>query len=367
MKKLLTTLALSLIVPAVAVTVAACEPATPTLTETEATDTLATEAATESEEATEAAERVSTEPEPEGPPPLYLALTVHLEGWPVEKKEAFQKYVGKIREYSDLTHTYGARFTWETQNLIEPSVTFDDNILHELQVERGDGVGVHADAGGNPSKPGLTQESFTDEIQAMKEAMEDLGVEVRHVSGICSHLDWVTAAIDAGYEASTGAVEYCLKSLPIDEQPPEVQSCSNPSQCHDPYPSEQAAKLQPWRVADGATWTTPTPAGGLLLMHSSGSLPCLAESATGGESKTKCEWDQADVDQAMAQLESALAARQSGKMNHFVFVWSFGQAIDPELLGQLLGKIQERVETGDIVWKTMPELADLTTAWEAGQ
>ncbi len=301
------------------------------------------------------------------PPPMYLSLTVHLEGWPVDKREGFEKYVSLIREYSDLSHQYGARFTWETQNLIQPSIDFGDNILKELQVERGDGVGIHADAGGKADQQGLSQESFTAEIQGMKESMESLGVEVRHVSGICSELDWVSAAIDAGYEGVTATVEYCLKSLPYEQQPENVKSCTNPSACHDPYPSLISEKLHPWRVVDGKSWTSPDPAGNLLLMHSSGALPCLAESASASDSKTKCQWDQADVDEAMLQIEEALAARQSDKLNHFVLVWSFGGAIDQELLGQLLIRIEEKVKAGEVVWKTIPELVDLTTEWEAAQ
>jgi len=311
----------------------------------------------------------SEEPDPAPPQlaPLQLALAVHLEGWPLKNKEMFDGYVAKIRAYSDLTHEHGAVFTWETANLIDASVKYDDNILYELQAVRGDGVGVHADLGGNPNKPGHSLEQFTNEMAAMKDGMELLGVNTRHVSGICSDLDWVTAAIDAGFEATTGTVEYCLKSLPESLQPDDILSCTNPSQCHDPYPSDPADRLVPWRAADGASWINPDPDGGLALFHSAGSLPCLAEHADTADSPTKCEWNQLDVDQAIIELDQAIALRQPGQMNHLVFVWSFGQAIDAELLAQLLSRIQDRVAAGDVQWKTMPDLIDGFTEWESLQ
>ena len=85
--------------------------------------------------------------EPPPMPPLYVGFTIHLEGWSLKTPEIFDIYVSQIRATSDLSHEYGAVFTWEAANLIKPSVVFDDNILHELQVVRGDGVGVLAVVG----------------------------------------------------------------------------------------------------------------------------------------------------------------------------------------------------------------------------
>jgi len=294
--------------------------------------------------------------------PLYVALTVHLEGWSVMDEALFTQYVKKIREYSDLTHQYQMPFTWETANLTKGVEKHGDNILLELQAERGDGVGVHADLGGS-QKPGFDQAKFMADMQKQKTGMEALGVEVRHVSGICSHLDWVTAAREVGYEATTATVEYCLKSLPEDQQSPEILACDNPSKCHDPYPSDPAEKLHAWRAESGSNWTTPSEEG-LILFHSSGSLPCLAESAADPDSHTNCTWDQDDVDQAITHIETALSLRDPSKMNQLVFVWSFGQAINKDLLKQLLEGIQTHVDSGNVVWTTLPGMIDHFEAWE---
>lgn len=308
----------------------------------------------------------STTPQPDTATPvttpLYMALTVHLEGWKIGDEALFNKYVAGIREYSDLTHQTDMPFTWETANLIKGIELHGDNILLELQAERGDAVGVHADLGGKV-KPGYDQAAFAAEMAGQKTALEALGVTVRHVSGICSHLDWVTAALNAGYEATTATVEYCLKSLPEDQQPPHVLACDNPGKCHDPYPSDPAEKLHAWRAKDGSTWTTPSDEG-LILFHSSGALPCLAESAADPGSKTQCEWAQDDVDQAMTHIETALSLLDPSKMNQLIFVWSYGQAIDKALLSQLLQSIQVLVDEGKVVWTTLPGMIDHFEAWE---
>ncbi len=287
--------------------------------------------------------------------PLYVGLTVHLEGWPLDQQEVFDKYVANVRDYSQLARDYGLNFTWEARNLIAPSETFGDNVLLELQ-QAGDGVGVHADAGGNPKNTDLGK--LTAEIAGVKKDLEALGVEVRHVSGICSHLDWVTAAIEAGYEATNGAVDYCLKSLPLDSQPPHVQACTNPSECHDVYPGDAQTRLHPWRMKDGSSWTTPDDNGQLLLLHSGGEIKCIAEHAAGEQSPTHCDFDQADVDEIKAQIDASIAMVDPDKMNQLHFVWSMGKAIDKDLLAQVFAHAKSKVDSGEVVWATVPELID---------
>ncbi len=287
--------------------------------------------------------------------PLYLGLTVHLEGWPLDQQDVFEKYAANVRDYSKLARDYGLHFTWEARNLIAPSKTFGDNILLELQ-QAGDGVGVHADAGGNPKTTELGQ--LTAEIAGVKKDLEALGVKVRHVSGICSHLDWVTAAIDAGYEATNGVVDYCLKSLPLASQPPHVQACTNPSECHDVYPNDAQTRMHPWRMSDGGTWTTPDAEGELLLLHSGGEIKCIAEHASGEQSPTHCDFDQADVDEIKAQIDDSIAMVDADKMNQLHFVWSMGKAVDKDLLAQVFAYAKSKVDAGDVVWATVPELID---------
>jgi hypothetical protein len=301
--------------------------------------------------------------DPQSLPPLHLALTVHLEGWKVDKENVFNKYTQGILEYSELTHQYGARFTWESKNLIGAVETFGTNVFQQL-VDAGNEVGVHADEGGK-QKPGYDQAKFETILTELNQRITALGVTAKDVSGICSHLDWVTAAINAGFRTATGLVAYCLKALPEDKQPDYVKDCTNPGDCHQPYPSTAAERIHPWRARDGATWTTHDPTGKLVLFPSSGSFVCLHENSGSSESNTGCQWDSKDVDQAMAIVEEALALRDPKKMNQLTFVWSYGKALDKELLKDLLQRIKVHVDKGDIKWQYASEMLAAYEVWEA--
>jgi hypothetical protein len=305
---------------------------------------------------------------PPGDVTVYLTVTVHLEGWQVEQPEVFTQYAAKIREYSDFTRLHGATFTWETANLIEPCFS-SDNLLYELQHTRHDGVGVHADLGGRATELGYTQLQFNTELAQMKRDMEALGVTVVHVSGICSELDWIDAAISAGFKGVTGTVEYCLKSLAPEELPSgyeDVATCTNPSECHDPYPGDPLERLLPYRVSSGTDWTTPDPGGRLILFHSSGAVPCLYESAqTGGGSHTRCVFDQEDITQALSEIDFAVQHADPTKLNTIIFTWSIGSLPPMPLLGDLLDAVKKQyVDTRKVVWKTLPEMIELYEEWE---
>ncbi len=282
-------------------------------------------------------------------PPLYLGFSIHLEGWKVGNERVgydqavYERYSDLILGYSDLANSYGMPFTWETANLIAPSANFEPNILWQLY-QRGDGIGIHADLGGKPNAPG-GQTKFTRDMERLRLEMEAMGIPISHVSGICSTMDWVTAALDAGYEAATGTVDYCLKSLPLDQQTTAIRACESPATCHDAYPGEIPDLLHPYRAADGSTWTTPA-AEGLLLIHAAGDIPCTAAG---------CD---------MQLIEDALAAREPGVFHSLFFIHSFGSPMDEETLISFYKSIQPYIESGDIVWGTMPQVVQEYAAME---
>jgi hypothetical protein len=302
-------------------------------------------------------------------PPLYVGLSVHLEGYPLGNsqtgynQEVYERYSERILAYSDLANEYDMPITWETSNLIGPSATFEPNVLKELY-KRGDGVGIHADLGGNPRLSG-DQEAFTSQLRQLRADMEAMGIPVVHASGICSELDWVTAARQVGIQATSGIVNYCLRSLPGEQQPPDIQACEGPGDgmCHDPYPGEFPAALHPWRAADGSSWTTPAD-NGLLIVPTVGTIHGLHEAKLASGSHTHNDMTEEDVDVALELIEDALAARAPGQINAFFFVWSFGQAIDEQLLHGFFEGLQEYVDRGDIVWQTVPELIETYRASE---
>jgi len=283
--------------------------------------------------------------------PLYLAVTVHLEGWSVQDGSVYDIYTQDILDYSTQTGARGIHFTWEARNLIEPAAARNDDLFQVLQ-ERGDGIGIHADLGGNPNAQ-LSDTQFREQLEEMRLGMETLGVKTRAVSGICSHLNWVKAARDAGFEVATGTVTYCLKSLPDDQQPAFAQACTNPAECHDPYPLEQQDRVHMWYASDGSDWTTPASTG-LLIVPTIANLNCEDDPGT-------CAFTQADVDSARAAIETALAAKDPTQVNVAKFIWSFGRQLDKDVLDDWLDMVNEYVQDGRVVFKTIDAIRELAT------
>ncbi len=285
---------------------------------------------------------------------LALSLTVHLEGHNTSGREMFDRYVANIDERATLFERYGAVLTLETKELTEGSERHGENPL-AMWAERGHAVGVHADIGGRDD-PSLTTASMSAMLQSLRERNQALGLNIEHVSGVCAAVDWVEAVRAAGFIAVTGAVDWCLKSLPLSEQPSHVQACTNAAECHDPYPSELAEQLVLRRMASGATWTSHHPEGPVILVPSTGTLSCRAEARSGEESPTHCAFDMADVDAVLADIEEAVGLAQPGRINSFLMVWSFGQAYSVRVLESMLQRMGEVVERGDARWVTVPSL-----------
>ena len=292
---------------------------------------------------------------------LYLGIMVHLEGWnDGQDKEKFIQHAALLREYADLFEKYGARLTLESKEFTEGCINWGDNVLLEME-QRGHGIGVHADVGGEKN---YNCNLFADELKAKKELLESLGVTVRHVSGIVSSCDWVTAAADAGYKFTTGTVAYGVSSMPIEKRPDPYKNCPGPGACHQPFPPELEDRLHPWRMHNGLDWVTPDPNGRLVILPSGGGLNCLAEESTSSASHTQCQFTQEDINIFIQQLEEAISYSSPDEINIFYVGWSFGTPLDKGILEMWLQSIQPYVKSGQVEWKTLPEMYDAYVQWE---
>ncbi|MBL7051975.1 MAG: hypothetical protein ISS01_02700, partial [Nanoarchaeota archaeon] len=163
---------------------------------------------------------------------LDLGIMIHIEGWNDEifVESEFNNHAQTVRNFASYLEAAGLRGTFEARTeFVDACEYWGDNVLLELY-ERGHDIGVHADLGGNLEVIEFDQGVFVHELSVKKKALENLiGKEVRHVSGICSELDWVEAAIDAGYEFTTGGVAFCVMSLPEEKRPDEFKDCESPS------------------------------------------------------------------------------------------------------------------------------------------
>jgi hypothetical protein len=275
---------------------------------------------------------------------------VHLEGWKDDLDPArFERHAQLMREYASLFETYGAKLTWESKEVTDGALKWGDTVLLEMQ-QRGHGIGVHADIGGQKT---YDCSRFSADLRAEKEQLESLGVAVRHVSGIVSHCDWVTAASDAGYLFTTGNVAYAVMSMPPESRPAEYRNCRTPAACHDVFPAELEARLRPWRMNSGADWLTHDPNGKLVIIPSSGGL-CVREKSE----DPSCE-------AFFSELEQAIALSQPGQVNAYYVSWSLGQPIELDVLEAWLQRMDAYVRAGQVEWKTLPDMYDAYIAWEA--
>ena len=296
---------------------------------------------------------------------LYIGVMVHLEGWnDGVNEQRFEDHVRLMREYASLFETYGARLTWESKEVTDGILKWGDNVLLEMQ-QRGHGIGLHADLGGSLQDDCARLQP---DLLAMKQKLQSLGVTVRHTSGITSHCDWVSAAADSGFQFVTGVVAYGLKSLPLDQQPVDIRTCRNPSSCHDPYPFTLEERLHPWRANNGSDWTKNNPNGSIVILPENGGLSHKYEDSTKqGKAGKGVEFNQADIDAYIAELEQALLLVDVNRVNTYYMSWSLGSALDKTLLEIWLQRIQPYVKSGKVQWKTLPEMYDAYVAWEKAQ
>jgi len=316
-------------------------------------------------------------------PPLKFTILIHLEAWKLDKinpqgKLNHEAYMDEIKLMVELLKTYDATFTWESGYLQflrtgrsnNPDGVFDpahpsfiDTPLFKYLKSNKQDIGVHADLGGNSAIP-YTQLNFVQDLQRMKTNMNLRSGISRHVSGICSHLDWVDAAVKTGYLFTTSNVAYCTAAMAEEDRPSEYKDCTSAGGCHQIYPEDITSRIHPWRMKDAASWLTDDASGELVMLPSSSPINCLAENQTTTESLLKCTFDADDIATLKTDLDLALANRDANKVNMYYGVFSVGTRLELDTLKDLLDAVQEYVNDGEIEWSTANKIHDAYVAWE---
>jgi hypothetical protein len=294
---------------------------------------------------------------------LLMGIMVHLEGWNDDADQAqFNRHASLLREYASLFEKYGAKLTLESKEMTEGSIRWGDNVLLEMR-QRGHAIGVHADVGGS-KKDTLTNMKM--KLANMKSRLESQGLTVRHVSGIVSHCDWVTAAAETGYKFVTGTVAYGLLSLPPEKRPIVIPENATPAMFHQPYPFALQDRLNPWRAENGTDWIDDSPQGKVVIIPSGGGLHFAFEESQGSTRQAgQAEFTLEDISAFERDLKTILAQVRSDKIYTYHLSWSFGQVLDKSLLEKWLQMIQQYVDQGKIQWKTLPEVYDAYVNWES--
>jgi hypothetical protein len=304
--------------------------------------------------------------------PLYIGMMVHLEGWSNEATDqsTFENHAESVRLFADYFEEYDAKATFETRpEFVDGCNNWDDNVIKELY-ERGHDIGVHADLGGQADINEAYYEFMITQLIEMKTKTETLlEEEVRHVSGICSTVDWVTAAIEAGYEFTSGGVAYCVMSMPEESRPEEFRYCESAGACHDTFPIELADRLHPWRMDSGENWLEHSDNGQLVMLSSSSVFYTLDEEAAGELPEgAKGTLEQTDVDEFFVQLDQALELKDPNQVNILYTAWSIGNKAritdNKDLFDEFFTRLQPYIDSGEVEWKTLPEMYDLYLEWE---
>ncbi|MEI8257353.1 MAG: hypothetical protein WCJ30_16890 [Deltaproteobacteria bacterium] len=302
---------------------------------------------------------------PQTPAPLQFGIMVHLEGWPdMMDVNQYNLNIQRLRAYGQLFASHGARMTLEAHQELTAQVTMRNDTVYRDMEAMGHAMGVHADVGYDPTGS-VTQADLVAELTTRKASLSALGVMSTGVSGVCSRLDWVSAIADAGYLFATGVVGYCFQSMPAAERPAEYRMCASPAACHQTFPATIAGQIHPWRMHSGADWTSDSPAGHVVIMPSGGGMNCAYEDATNpGTSSTMCSYTDEDNATLLANLRAAMAAQDPGQVNAYYVAWSFGTAYDIARLERWLVSIDPLVASGQVVWRTIPQMYGSYVDWE---
>jgi len=286
-----------------------------------------------------------------------LGWTFHHEGWNWENETVYNRYLELHDAMIESFNAGGGVMTSEVRNEYVRTIRArNSTLLTDLEAEN-HAVGVHADLGGNPRAPGFNQEVFVRRLTTFREMLEATSVQVSHVSGVCSHLNWVKAVQEAGYHAVTGNVAYCLSSLPRTQRPDPYKDCENAGACHQVWPEGIEDRIVPWRMKDGLNWTEHDPTGEVIMIPTSGALPCFAEAeANPDESHTRCTAARDDVDAFIRDLQAAIVARSPNTVHTYYLVWSMGQSPEIELMEYFFERVQALIATGTVKWATIPEM-----------
>jgi hypothetical protein len=267
--------------------------------------------------------------------PLEVAVSIHVEGWDDLDPAVYERHRAVVEQLATEAEAAGVTLTFElSRAFAQGTLAAGDGWVASLP-GRGQAVGVHADLGATPMPPSQLARRLAEHKALVEEA---LGAPATHVSGVCSQAPWVEAVIGAGFDAVTGMVEFCMKTLvevPAGHDALAIAACRTPADCHDPAPADEEHVLHPWRASTSADWITPDPEGELWLI-ASGPLP-------------------AEPSGFAAAVEAAVAARDADRSNSLVLVLSVGERPADGFVTELAASIAHLGD--DVRWTSVADLA----------
>lgn len=300
--------------------------------------------------------------------PLYLSLSVHVEGWKDEaaNRAGFERHRDALLDLARTAADHGVAISFELGPVFVEAVdNHADPVVGEL-LALGHGIGVHADTGGRGTLPVRV---FRTELSEQRRAVEALvGAPVTHVSGICSQGPWVEAAALAGFTSTNGGVAYCMASLSSEHLPAGaafVADCAGPADCHGPMVVTDDQRLYPFRVDSSEDFLSDPTAGSggpsvvLLVGESGSSIDCLAERETGAGCVAAAD----DIAIAVETVDRYLEAHDDpARVPSLSWSWSIGSLPPEGWSASLFAAFADHVADGSIAWVATDAVGRLADA-----
>ena len=306
---------------------------------------------------------------PAGPAggPVQVIWAVHVEGWKREQTNEvkFTKHVEELEKMRSVLESNGIVVTWEirTDEFLAGVINHNSGIIHDW-LAAGHAVEIHADLGGANNNSLVLEDELRNRVQAM----QDYGLSPRSVSGMCSEADWVSAIANNGLEMVDGVVEYCLKSLTMENLPSgysHIADCAGPALCHSSmFYGDLYRSITPWRPLSPDQWPEMGGNSSMPLIVPGGpwdgSLKCLAEGYG-----NNCRLSSADAVTLQEGLERVLAGRVVDQFHAFVVTESVGGVILMPGLITVAEYLALQVAARNIEFVTPEELLQRYAHWEA--
>lgn len=334
----------------------------------ETADQSAGEAGTTSESTAAGADRTGTllftigmHIEPLGATPSALSGTdaspVRRQSASYTNPELFQRHVTDIQTVAGIVESHGGHMTIQAQSpFTSTAVSTGSTVLADLAANGHEiGLHFHEDAHLGKDTENLPVETWCavmrEEIELIRQASGLGDEDIRYFSGGNLYPGLLDAAACAGLDVNSD-----WKNPLKQETAPELIG------------------LNPWRPAGGTSgedvsrFAIHDPAGSLVF------LPEGQYERTDFASMRRTEWsgsDQAYFDFLKESLMNSLANVDPDKVNVFHFTVHPGEFRgDPdhpfEVIDRFLTEVVDPlVESGQVEWATLSEMADAYAAWEA--
>jgi hypothetical protein len=291
-------------------------------------------------------------------PTFYITTMTHMEGdFKDDEIEAlFNKHVEDMTWAMDLFDEYGAKLTFESEQPFAKACSkWGVNILKEV-VERGHGVGTHADFGAG--KKAMSMDEFIAAFEENKKLVDDLvGAENnKGVSGGTGPTDWVLASAAAGFDFRDGITGFGYLSMDESERPEGwTDEYIRDITYHDPIPVDFEERIYSLLLKD-ATDLEEDEDGIMVIMGGDiGELASLAEGRK--ECFPDCEFNSEDVAAYQASLDEALSLwdhERVARINIHIPAKLLTEQYE-DTLRELLETIQAYVDRGEVEWATQLE------------